>query len=115
MTVLSSEPLAHVKATKEEKSFYDSLLVEDYDDYKENEQGQDMWNNIAATLAEVLENKPPRKVRTPDKDREIRKMQWEELYRQKSDDDFVDKMRISRTTFNVILNNMLNQLVPPTN
>ena len=74
-----------------------------------------MWYNIAI-LAEVLENKPPRKVRTPDKDHEIRKLQREELYRQKGDDEFVDKMRISRTTFNTILNNMWDQLViQPTN
>ena len=59
---------------------------------------------------------PPRKVRTADKDRGIRKLQWEELYRQKSDDESVDKMRISRTTSNTILNNIWNQLVlQPTN
>ena len=64
----------HVKATKEE----DNLYEEDYDDYRENEQKQAMWNNIA-TLAEVLENKPQRKVRTPVKDREIREqLHWEE-------------------------------------
>ena len=73
-----------------------------------------MWNNIV-TLAEVLENKPPRKVRTPDKDREIRKLQWEEIYRQKSNDEFVDKMRISRTTVNTILNNNAEPTCPPTN
>ena len=44
--------------------FYDSLLEDDYADYEENEQEQDMWSNIAA--------------------------------------EFVDKMRISRTTFNTI-------------
>ena len=48
--------------------FYDRLLEEDYDDYEENEEVQEeVWNNIAK-LAEVLENEPPRKVRTPDKD-----------------------------------------------
>ena len=56
-----------------------------------------MLNHIAA-LAGVLENKPPRKVRTPDKDREIRKHYWDDLYRQKTDDEFKDKMRISHAS-----------------
>ena len=111
MTVFSPKIFCTCQNNKRKRAlFYGSLLEEDYDDYEENEQEQDMWNNIA-TLAEVVENKPPRKVRTPDNDREIRKLQWEELYRQKSNDEFADKMRISRTTFNTILNNMWNQLV----
>ena len=64
MTVLSSKIVCPCQSNKRGK-----------DDYEESEQEQDMWNNIA-TLAEVLENKPPCKVRTPDKDREIRKLQW---------------------------------------
>ena len=59
-----------------------------------------MLNHIAA-LARVLENKPPRKVRTPDKDRETRKHYWDDLYRQKTDDEFKDKMRISPATCNL--------------
>ena len=60
-----------------------------------------MLNHIAA-LAGVLENKPPRnKVRTPDKDRETRKHYWDDFYRQKTDDEFKDKMRISHATCNL--------------
>ena len=63
-----------------------------------------MLNHIAA-LAGVLENKPPRKVHTPDlapdKDRETRKHYWDDLSRQKTDDEFKDKMRISHATCNL--------------
>ena len=59
MTVLSPKIFCTCQNNKRKRVlFYDSLLEEDYDDYEENEQEQDMWNNIA-TLAEVLENKPP--------------------------------------------------------
>ena len=61
-----------------------------------------MLNDIAA-LSGVLENKPPRKIRAPDKDRETRKHYW-------------DKMRISRATFDIILNILWDQLIlQPTN
>ena len=52
-------------------------------------------NNVAAMIG-VLENKPPRKSRREDKDRHIRKLYWEELYHQKTDEEFKDKMRITR-------------------
>ena len=52
-----------------------------------------------ARLVGVLADKP-RKPRGPGRDRNLRKQQWDELYRQKSDDEFVEKMRITRTTFN---------------
>ena len=39
----------------------------------------------------------PWKPRGSGLDRNLRKQQWDELYRQKSDDEFVEKMRITRT------------------
>ena len=57
-----------------------------------------------AALAGVLENKPPRKVRTPDKDRETRKHYRDDLYRQKTDDEFKDKcvFHMQHATFDII-------------
>ena len=46
-------------------------------------------NNVAAMIG-VLENKPPRKSSGEDKDRHIRKLYWEELYHQKTYEEFKD-------------------------
>ena len=74
-----------------------------------------MLNHIA-TLAGVLENKPPRKVRTPDKDRETRKHYSDDLYRQKTDAEFMDKMRISHATCNLqyYFEYLMGSTYPPT-
>ena len=69
----------------------------------ENDDDQEAVLNVAR-LVGVLGAKH-RKPRGPVRDRALRKHQWDELYRQKSDDEFVEKMRITRTTFNMLLNN----------
>ena len=45
--------------------------------------------NVADMIG-VLENKPPRKSRGEDKDKHKRKFNWEELYHQKTDEEFKD-------------------------
>ena len=62
-----------------------------------------MINNVAAAVVGSIADKPPRKPRGPDRDRNARKILWEELYHQKTDEEFVEKMRVSRNTFNIIL------------
>ena len=57
------------KQRRRKRAFY---FEEEDNFFDEDVQQDDMLNHIA-TLAGVLENKPARKVRTPDKDRETRK------------------------------------------
>ena len=46
----------------------------------------------------------------------VRKEQWTKLYNQKSDKEFLEKMRINRTTFNLLLNTLWDgQVLTPTN
>ena len=65
-------------------------------------------NNITE-LAGVIE-KEARKHREVDKDRDIGKLQWGELYYRRSEADFVEKMRISRITFNNILEKIRDKI-----
>ena len=46
------------------------------------------------------------KLREPTRDRNVRKEQWTELYNQKSDEEFSEKMRINHTKFNLLLNTL---------
>ena len=64
-----------------------------------------MLNNLAAMIG-VVENKPSHQHRGADKDRETGKYKWEELYHQKSNDEFMDKMSIARSTFNILFDRL---------
>ena len=83
--------------------------------FDEDVQQDDVLNHISA-LSDVLKNKPARKVRTPDKDRETRKHYWDDLYRQKTDDEFMDKMRILHATCNLryYFEYLMGSTYPPT-
>ena len=100
------------KQRRRKRAFY---FEEEDNFFDEDVQQDDTLNHIAA-LAGVLENKPPRKVRTPDKDRETRKHYWDDLYRQKTDDEFKDKMRISHATCNLryYFEYLMGSTYPPT-
>ena len=94
--------------------FHQSLLEGAIQENIEDDDDQEALVNVAR-LVGVLGDKP-RKHRGADCDRNLRKQQWDELYRQKSDDEFVEKMRITRTTFNNLLNILWDELVlTPTN
>ena len=66
---------------RRKRAFHEEQLQEDDADA--------LINNVAAMIG-VLENKPPRKSSGEDKDRHIRKLYWEELYHQKTDEEFKD-------------------------
>ena len=68
----------------------------------EKENDQDIISDVARVVG-VLGDKN-RKLRGLTRDRNVRKEQWTELYNQKSDEEFSEKMRINRTTFNLLLN-----------
>lgn len=69
---------------------------------------------IAATTA--IENKKPRKPRSRNRNRAIGKLWWNDVYTNWSDEDFKEKMRIQRETFNQILFTIRDQIeLQPTN
>ena len=74
---------------------------------KENDQR--IINNVVWVVG-VLGDKN-RITRGPTRDRNVRKEQWTELYNQKSAEEFSEKMRINRTTFNLLLNTLWDGLV----
>ena len=80
----------------------------------EEENDPDIINDVARAVG-VLGDKN-RKPSAPTRDRNVRKEQGTELYNQKSDEEFSEKIRINRTTFNLLLNTLWDGLVlRPTN
>ena len=80
----------------------------------EEENDQDIINDVARAVGVLWDkNRTPR---GPTQDRNVRKEQWTELYNEKSEDEFSEKMQINRTTFNLLLNTLWDGLVlTPTN
>ena len=70
----------------------------------EEENDPDIINDVARVVG-VLGDKN-RKPSAPTRDRNVRKEQWTELYNQKSDEEFSEKMRINHTKFNLLLNTL---------
>ena len=79
-------------------------MYEDLENLYMNDEvdNADMLNEIAAATSSFIE-KGPRKVHSKDKYRESREIYcWEDLYSRKSDEEFKDKLRISRRTFSLL-------------
>ena len=71
--------------------------------------------NDVARIVGVLGDKNQKPQRT-NRDQNVRKEQWTKLYNQKNDKEFLEKMRINHTTFNLLLNTLWDGLVlTPTN
>ena len=106
---------------KRKRAFFYETLLEEEGDFEDIEgEYNEMINNVAAAVVGSIADKPPRKPRGPDSDRNARKILWEELYHQKTDEEFstnfVEKMRVSRNTFNIILRDLWDKLIlQPTN
>ena len=84
-----------------------------YEDEEESQAGYESENNILETvplLSAVMVNKE-RKERGPVRDRSLGKLQWDNLYRNDSEEKFIDKMRINRETFDIILNTLWDELI----
>ena len=88
----------------------DQLIIH----FMEEENDQDIINDVARAVGVLWDkNRTPR---GPTQDRNVRKEQWTELYNEKSEDEFSEKMQINRTTFNLLLNTLWDGLVlTPTN
>ena len=89
-------------------------MLEGATHFIEKKNDQDIINDAARGVG-LLGDKN-RKPRGPTRERKFRKEQWTDLYKQKSDEEFSDKTRINRTTFNLLLNTLWDGLVlTPTN
>ena len=99
---------------KRKRDFFHESLLEGETHFMEEENDQDIINDVARVVR-VLGDKN-RKPCGPTQNRYIRREQWTELYNQKSDVEFPEKMPFNRTTFNLLLNTLWDGLVlTPTN
>ena len=76
-------------------------------------------DNIQAgvtALVAILESKNERKPKAKDKFRDTRKLWWDDVYRNWSEEDFKAKMRVNRTTFNFVRDGICEDIIlTPTN
>ena len=79
------------------------IVIHDDDD-------DDQENLINIAQLEVDLGDKPQKSSVTVLDWNFRKQQWKEYYHQKSDDDFVEEIQITRTTFNLLLNTLQDKL-----
>ena len=89
---------------KRKRAFFHESLLEGATHFMVKENDQRIINNVVWVVG-VLGDKN-RIPRGPTRDRNVRKEQWTELYNQKSAEEFSEKMRINRTTFNLLLNTL---------
>ena len=89
----------------EEDDFYQMFMKRN--SRNSNENSQQIKAGITATVA-VLENVKQRKDRAPDKQRNVEKLWWLEVYQKYSDEDFKSEMRLNRDTFNYSLRDTFN-------
>ena len=74
-----------------------------------------MVKSVLSSVA-VLNNTNSRKKRSRNKNRSVSKLWWEEVYFHWSDEDFKNKMRLKRETFNTLLEKISPQIeLTPTN
>ena len=87
---------------KRRRLYYSDDLEEGIEEHFMEETGDALLPNVAI-LVGALNTKPPRKRREDNKNREIGKLWWDELYTTRRDEDFKEKIRVNRKTFNTIL------------
>ena len=76
----------------------------------------DFVRSCLVTATAIINSKTPRKPRSINRNRTVRKLWWSEVYNNWSDDNFKEKMRIRRDTFNQILVKIRDQIeLTPTN
>ena len=69
-----------------------------------------------AAAAAILGNVKERKERSPNKQREVEKLWWSEVYQNYTEEEFKGEMRLNRATFNFILGEVHEKLLlKPTN
>ena len=76
----------------------------------------DFVRSCLVTVTAIIISKIPRKPRSRNRNRTVGKLWWTEVYNNWSDDNFKEKMRIRRDTFNQILVKIRDQIeLTPTN
>ena len=90
---------------EEEDEFYNIFVKRDTR-FNENSQHR------KAAITAPVENVKKRKDCAPDKQREIEKPWWLEVYQNYSDENFKSEMSLNRDTFNYIFNYLTIHLTP---
>jgi hypothetical protein len=89
------------KQRKRKRAFFYESLLEETASWHDEDHDFELLTNVASA-AGILGSKP-RQPRGADRDRSLRQLRWEELYRTSSEEEFKEKMRVSRSTFENIL------------
>ena len=97
------------RVRKRKSAFFYEDLSEAEPASLEEDCSNETIDNVARLVC-VLSHKE-RKQRGVNRDRNLQKMQWDDLYRNRSKEEFVEKMRITRDTFNLILNALYEELL----
>ena len=70
----------------------------------------DYVRSCLVTTTAIINRKTPRKPHSRNRNRTVGKMRWSEVYNNWFDDNFKEKMRIRRDTFNQILVKIRDQI-----
>lgn len=95
--------------------FYEELLQETPNMNMEESENH-MIQNVLSVFGVLSEKE--RKSRGPNRNRELKKIQWDDLYRRRNRDEeeFIEKFRIKRETFDLLLDSLYDDLLlTPTN
>ena len=86
--------------------------LEEEEEEEEEENAWEVAEIIKNTtiLASAICSKPPRKRRRPNKNRTVGKIWWDELYANRSDEEFKEKLRVNMARFNAILEPLKEEL-----
>ena len=107
--------LRSIRNRKRKRAFFhESLLEEGTAQADVMGDNFDLLTNLVG-VAGILSSKP-RKPRVADRDRDARKLRWEDLFYRSSEEEFKEKMRVSRATFDFLVQTMWDDLIlVPTN
>ena len=100
------------RVEKEKDEFYHTFVKWN----RAYNKGDSYGNTRIVAAAVIFENVKEQKERAPDKQRNVEKLWWSEVYQNCSDHDFKSEMRLNLDTFNYILDSIHDQIVlTPTN
>ena len=95
---------------KRRRLYYSDDLEKEIEEHFMEETGDDLLPNVAI-LVGALNTKPPWKRREHNKNREIGKMWWDELYTIRRNEEFKEKICVNRKIFNTILDVLKDELI----
>ena len=101
---------------KRKTAFSYEELLQETPNMNMEESENHMIQNVLSVFGVLSEKE--RKSRGPNRNRELKKIQWDDLYRRRNRDEeeFIEKFRIKRETFDLLLDSLYDDLLlTPTN